>query len=101
MYHIDIDVKRGRNFQLLAQVAYYCHSIPEQVFPSLQKLEAWVSDPTPLSATFKEDIKNVMQAFWDIVNDAESELAAAFTRLSQRVAPAEFVFIGKYSGFLY
>lgn len=89
---INVDIKRGRNFQSLAQMVYCCHGIPDQLIPTATKLEQWLSKadkPTPL---FKKTINDVLTEFWHLANTRG--LDRAFRKIDKRVAPIEFVFIG-------
>lgn len=73
---INIDVKRGRNFQLVAQLAYFCFCIPEQT-PSFSKLDVWLMDPEPLPTSFQKDVGDVLREFWHIASVPKSDLARA------------------------
>ncbi|KAH8093964.1 hypothetical protein BXZ70DRAFT_1035175 [Cristinia sonorae] len=90
--HLDINLKRGQNFQLLVQLAFYCQNIPETPFASGPKLEQWLTSPEALDEAFKQDITTVLRDFLTIASNRK--LSRGFTDITQRVAPAEFVFIG-------
>ncbi|GBE81572.1 hypothetical protein SCP_0313010 [Sparassis crispa] len=89
---IDVDTKRGRDFQCLSQLVYCCDGYPEHLLPTSQKMESFVSRMDVPNAVFKTAIKDVLTEFWHIANTPQ--LNAAFTNIPKRVAPAEFVFIG-------
>ncbi|OBZ67046.1 hypothetical protein A0H81_12868 [Grifola frondosa] len=89
---IDVDMKRGRNFQSLAQLVYCCDGYPEQLVPTPQKMEQWILNMNPPIQTFKTAIYDILTAFWHIA--ATPELNVGFTKIQKRVAPIEFVFIG-------
>lgn len=90
---MDVSIKRGNNFQMLAQLVFYCDGIPHQKVSSAAKLEVWLSDSTLFEESFKKKINSVMRKFWLLAN--EPHLRAAFSEIADRVAPVEFVFIGK------
>ena len=91
--NMNVDMRRGRNFQSLAQMIYCCDGIPEQLVPTAQKMEAWVSRADEPDAGFKIAISNVLTEYWHLSH--ADEYNAAFTKIKQRVAPIEFVFIGE------
>lgn len=88
------DTRRGRDFQCIAQLIYCCDQLPEQTGPpSMQKLSKWLlreDQPPPI---FKSSVKTVLTSFKHIASN--SDLNSAFSKISARVAPVEFVFIGE------
>lgn len=90
---IEWDTKRGRDFQCLAQILYCCEYLPIRTAPGMQKLESYLCRVDPPVLQFKNEIDNVMSSFWNIAS--EPELNAPFTKVQKRVAPIEFVFVGK------
>ncbi len=91
---MNVDMRRGRNFQSLAQMVYCCHGIPEQLIPSAQKMEVWVSNTEHPEEGFKRAISDVLTEYWHLAHT--SGLDDAFAKIKQRVAPIEFVFIGTF-----
>ncbi|KAH9944704.1 hypothetical protein B0H21DRAFT_449076 [Amylocystis lapponica] len=89
---INVDMKRGRDFQCLAQLIYCCDGFPEHVVPTAQKMEQFVSRTEPPSNAFKAAVQSVLTEFWHLADT--KGLNDAFVRVTQRVAPIEFVFIG-------
>ncbi|OSX66594.1 hypothetical protein POSPLADRAFT_1038667 [Postia placenta MAD-698-R-SB12] len=89
---IDVDMKRGRDFQSLAQLVYCCDNYPEHSIPTAPKMEQWVARAEHPPHAFKTAINDVLTSFWHIASDRS--LNAAFTKIQKRVAPIEFVFIG-------
>jgi len=89
---INVDIKRGRNFQSLAQLTFCCHGIPAMLIPTATKLEQWLSNADPPNPLFKKTINDVLIEFWHLANI--KGLDRAFTKIDKRVAPIEFVFIG-------
>ncbi|OCH89000.1 hypothetical protein OBBRIDRAFT_836129 [Obba rivulosa] len=89
---IDVDMKRGRDFQCLAQMVYCCDSYPEHVMPTPQKMEGWLLRSDPPSEVFQKAIQDVLAEFWHIAHTPQ--LNDAFTQIGKRVAPIEVVFIG-------
>lgn len=89
---INVDLKRGRDFQSLAQFIFCCESLPELQTPSAQKIEAWISQKTEPTAAFKKAIDDTLGAFWYMAG--ETAYNRGFVQFEQRVAPVEFMFIG-------
>lgn len=58
----------------------------------MNKLEQWLPRTDKPWDSIKQDVEDVMTSYWNIANDPE--LNAAF-KIKKRVAPVEFVFIGK------
>ena len=85
-------MKRGRDFQSLAQLVYCCDNYPEHSTPTAQKMEQWVSRAQAPSPAFKTAIGNVLTKFWYLADSPEYN--QAFKNIHKRVAPIEFVFIG-------
>lgn len=94
---IDVDIKRGRNFQSLAHLVYCCHGIPEQLTPSPVKLEKFLTQSEDPSMQFSNAITQVVNELMSIAKDKKK--ARVFKEIKQRVAPIEFVFIGTCLGF--
>lgn len=90
---IDVDMRRGRDFQTLAQFVYCCWFYPERMAPSAPKMEQWLSNDEEPDGVFKTAMKEALTKFWHI-GDTKS-LNYPFTRIQKRVAPIEFVFIGE------
>ncbi|KJA30200.1 hypothetical protein HYPSUDRAFT_126524 [Hypholoma sublateritium FD-334 SS-4] len=87
------DVSRGRDFQNIAHMIYCCDGYPnEQLLPTAQKIEKWISRADKPTVQFKEDIENVLRGLWVIATT--EELKSGFVDIPQRVAPVEFIFIG-------
>lgn len=89
---IQVDLKRGRDFQSLAQLVYCCDGIPEPRIPTATKLEAWMALSDKPLRDFQKTIDDVLSKFWWIAS--KSELNMGFVKIDKRVAPVEFVFIG-------
>ncbi|KAI0081309.1 hypothetical protein K474DRAFT_1656814 [Panus rudis PR-1116 ss-1] len=90
--NINVDIKRGRNFQSIAQVVYCCYGIPDQLVPTASKLEVFLSQEDPPPKAFKDAITEVFANYW--VLTSENAYNQAFTKMTQRLSPLEFVFIG-------
>ncbi|EGN99785.1 hypothetical protein SERLA73DRAFT_179998 [Serpula lacrymans var. lacrymans S7.3] len=86
------DIKRGRDFQCIAQFVYCCDGLPDHLLPTAQKLEKWLVRVDSPPHTFKQQISDVLSEFWHIAKTPA--LNAAFVKVDKRVAPVEFVFIG-------
>ncbi|KAI0915786.1 hypothetical protein AcV5_003610 [Taiwanofungus camphoratus] len=89
---VDVDMKRGRDFQSLAQLVYCCDAYPEHAIPTAQKMEQWLVRMDLPNPAFKTAVNDVLTEFWYIAHTPR--LAQAFTKIQKRVAPVEFVFIG-------
>ncbi|KAH7920066.1 hypothetical protein BV22DRAFT_1040298 [Leucogyrophana mollusca] len=89
---LEWDTTRGRDFQCIAQLVYCCDGLPDQLLPTAQKLEKWLTRVDSPPPTFKTQMNDVLSAFWHIASNRT--LNAAFVKVDKRVAPVEFVFIG-------
>ncbi|KAI0633716.1 hypothetical protein C8Q77DRAFT_1157884 [Trametes polyzona] len=89
---INVDVGRGRDFQLIAQVVYCCHEYPEHAQPNARNLELWLSRPDMPLPHFRDTMIAVLTRFWYIAD--KDHLNYPFTNIGKRVSPAEFVFTG-------
>jgi len=87
------DTKRGRDFQCIAQFIYCCDGLPEQLFPTAPKMEKWLTRVDKPSQSFQALISDVLSEFWLIATTAQ--LKYGFTGIDKRVAPIEFVFVGR------
>ena len=90
---LEWDTKRGRDFQNIAHMVFCCDGLPDEVLPTAQKIEKWISRIDNPPEQFKADIEEVLTAFWRIASNKKYN--EAFTKISQRIAPVEFIFIGK------
>ena len=93
---LEWDTKRGRDFQCLANFIYCCDGLPKQLIPSHQKMEKFLTQSNPPSATFKSDLNLVLNEFYFLAT--EKHLNIGFTQIEKRIAPVEFVFIGRSRG---
>ncbi|KAI0373428.1 hypothetical protein BV20DRAFT_1049842 [Pilatotrama ljubarskyi] len=89
---IDVDVGRGRDFQLVAQLVYCCEQYPVHAQPTAKNLEKFLQRTDEPKIQFQETVTKVFTAFWHIAHSAT--LNYAFTHIKKRVSPAEFVFTG-------
>ncbi|PPQ98551.1 hypothetical protein CVT24_004042 [Panaeolus cyanescens] len=90
---IEWDTKRGRDFQNIAHMVYCCDGIENEPIPTAQKIEKWISRVDPPSSSFKKDIEDVLRGFWVLATDDRLKVALG-SRVAQRIAPVEFIFIG-------
>ena len=90
---IDVDMRRGRDFQTLAQFVHCCWFYPERVMPTSAKMEQWLSKHEEPSNVFKTAMREALAKFWHI--GFSKQLNYPFTRIQKRVAPIEFVFTGE------
>jgi len=85
------NTKCGRDFQNIAQMVYCCDALPEELLPTAQKIERWISQvDTP--AQFQEEIETVLRSLWVVASD--ERYSEGFVKIPQCVAPVEFIFIG-------
>ena len=91
---IKIDMNRGRHFQVLAMFVCCCYLLPSRTTPTAQKLEVFISGTVSPTPKFKHDIGVVLDTMGDFAG--QDHLSMGFTRIAERVAPVEFVFIGVF-----
>ncbi|KAH9924478.1 uncharacterized protein B0H18DRAFT_1119998 [Fomitopsis serialis] len=89
---IDVDMKRGRDFQTLAQFVCCCKYYPERVIPTAKKMEQFVAGEDEPETWFKTALKEALTKFWHIGDNKRFNYG--FRSIQKRVAPIEFVFIG-------
>ncbi|CAL1707411.1 unnamed protein product [Somion occarium] len=89
---VNVDIKRGRNFQSLAHLVYCCYGVPEQLTPTPSKLETFLTKTSPPDPEFKSSIVHVLNDIMAIAMDKNKN--KAFTYIKHRIAPIEFVFMG-------
>ncbi|KAI0644548.1 hypothetical protein C8Q79DRAFT_1001865 [Trametes meyenii] len=89
---IDVDVARGRDFQLVAQLVFCCEQLPMHAQPSARNLERFLSRKDSPSPELQATVKAALTAFWHIAHS--EDLNYPFRDIKKRVAPAEFVFTG-------
>ncbi|KAI0779947.1 hypothetical protein C8Q74DRAFT_1367755 [Fomes fomentarius] len=89
---IDVAVKRGQDFQLLAALVYCCDECADHVQPSSKNLERWLTADKLPAEPFRNTMVDVLTAFWHIADQAE--LNFPFKNIEKRVAPVEFTFAG-------
>ncbi|KAJ7781155.1 hypothetical protein B0H16DRAFT_1497258 [Mycena metata] len=89
---LNWDTQRGRDFQNVAHFVYCCDGYPDQNVPTAAKMEKWLSRVDPPGEQFKRDIDNALSEFGRIATDPA--LNMGFSKVSKRIAPVEFVFIG-------
>lgn len=89
---IKLDCTRAKDFVGIARIAYCCESLPTVRLSIVSGLEAWLKQPSEPSATFKDSVDTVLQTMSTLANTPE--YSAAFTEITERVAPVEFIFIG-------
>ena len=90
---LEWDTKRGRDYQNLAHFIFCCDRLPVEDLPTTHKLELWLSQGSPPMESFKKEIEDVLTDFWNMATDRS--LNEGFRLINKRIAPVEFVFIGK------
>ncbi|KAF8974486.1 hypothetical protein BDZ97DRAFT_1911665 [Flammula alnicola] len=86
------DISRGRDFQNIAHMVFCCDGLPDELLPTAQKIEKWISRVDKPPAQFQEDMETVLRTLWVIASN--SKYNEGFIKIPQRVAPVEFIFIG-------
>jgi len=89
---LEWDTKRGRDFQNIAHMVFCCDGLPDELLPTAQKIEKWISRADKPPEQFKADIEEVLTAFWRVASN--NKYNEGFTKITQRIAPVEFIFIG-------
>ncbi|KAI0768751.1 hypothetical protein BD413DRAFT_614251 [Trametes elegans] len=89
---IDVDVARGKDFQLIAQLVFCCEQYPAHSLPTAKSLENWLLRTDEPPQSLKDKLIKVLTAFWHIANTEETNYP--FKSMKKRVSPAEFVFTG-------
>ncbi|KAI0771741.1 hypothetical protein BC629DRAFT_1291594 [Irpex lacteus] len=90
--YVEFDTSRGRGFQAVAQMSYCCNNLPRQHFPSGRQLDEWLKKNEMPGDAFKGALEESLGMFKVIASTPG--LNAGFKEVKNRVAPAEFVFIG-------
>ena len=78
---------------MMAQLVYCCEGIPERRYPSAHKLDVWLQQKDQPDKHFQNAITKALQTFQFVASTPGYNLG--FTEIANRVAPVEFVFIGK------
>ncbi|PPR07034.1 hypothetical protein CVT26_005235 [Gymnopilus dilepis] len=86
------DIKRGRDFQNLAHMIYCCDGLPDHTLPTAQKMEKWMNREDSPPRQFQDDMDDVLRCLWLLATEAKYN--QGFKKISQRIAPVEFIFIG-------
>ena len=89
------DIKRGRDFQNLAHMIYCCDGLPDHTLPTAQKMEKWMNREDSPPRQFQDDMDDVLRCLWLLATEAKYN--QGFKKISQRIAPVEFIFIGLLS----
>ncbi|KAK7470566.1 hypothetical protein VKT23_001990 [Stygiomarasmius scandens] len=89
---IDIELKRGKNFQNMAQFVFCCHFVDEELFPSGRRFEDFLNQRQEMTMDMKKQLEKALQQFKKLASNPK--LNSGFTKIKSRVAPVEFVFIG-------
>ncbi|KAI0743368.1 hypothetical protein C8Q80DRAFT_1220396 [Daedaleopsis nitida] len=89
---IEVAIKRGQDFQLLAGLVYCCDEYPAQTQPNSRNLERWLMSRESPTEEFKTAMRDVLNAFWHIADN--EDLNYGFKQIQKRVAPIEFTFTG-------
>lgn len=85
------DTKRSRDFSNLAYAMFCCDVIQTRPMLAAPKLENWLNRQDPPREQLKNEMQNLLKNLCQIVSDKQYN--SAFSKVSERVAPVEFVFI--------
>lgn len=91
--HITWNVKNAGDFSNVNIAVYCCFNLAKQPTPHRQNIEKWLNTSTMPDRQFKRDIEEMLQTLLDIVSSHKYNKAFQANKISQRVAPVEFVFI--------
>jgi hypothetical protein len=97
--YIKTQHNRGKDFQNLAQMVYFCEGIDGDVEakpPGQVTLTAWLADTdSKLSKRFMDDIEEMLLELRNIASDKKYNEGLIALQKSKKVfAPIEFVFMG-------
>ncbi|KAK0206459.1 hypothetical protein DFS33DRAFT_1381562 [Desarmillaria ectypa] len=85
------DTKRSRDFANLAYAMFCCDVIQTRPILNATKLENWLNRQDPPREQLKNEMQTLLKNVCQIVSDKRYN--SAFSKMSERVAPVEFVFI--------
>ncbi|KAG7449116.1 uncharacterized protein BT62DRAFT_1052934 [Guyanagaster necrorhizus] len=85
------DTKRSRDFSNLAYAMFCCDVIQTRPMLAAQKLESWLNRQDPPREQLKNEMQTLLKNICQIVSDKKYN--SAFSKMSERVAPVEFVFM--------
>ncbi|OSD02347.1 hypothetical protein PYCCODRAFT_1390517 [Trametes coccinea BRFM310] len=88
---LDWGHDRGRDFACLASIIHLIDLHPTTIFPSVPRLEKWLSSTKPVPAKTREEVLETFRIFVALVRDKRYN--RAFSRPA-RVSPIEFTMIG-------
>ena len=74
-------------------MVYCCHNLAHEYAPLTIPLSKWLTaQKKPPSEQFKDEMEDVLRTMWVIGSDDQHN--EAFVKITNKVAPIEFVFIG-------
>lgn len=85
------DTKRSRDFSNLAYAMFCCDVIQTRPVLAAPKLENWLNRQDPPREQLRNEMQTLLKNLCQIVSDKRYN--SAFSKVSERVAPVEFVFI--------
>jgi hypothetical protein len=92
--HCSFDLTIQYFTQCLANLIYCCYGHPQQLMPTAQKLDSWLTRADPPPQAFRGTINEVLTTFYYFAKTAPYN--KAFKSIDKRLAPVEFVFIGMH-----
>jgi hypothetical protein len=91
---LGISGKHASGYHAVAHITYCCSHLPkQQKIPTFATLHKFLDQDTTPSKTFQRDMVDVMKRFTEIATT--DKLRIGFSEITQKVAPVEFVYIGR------
>jgi hypothetical protein len=91
---LGISGKHASGYHAVAHIAYCCSHLPKQQrIPTFATLSKFLDQDDPPTSTLQRDIEDLMKKFTEIATS--DKLRFGFSNISQKVAPVEFVYIGR------
>jgi hypothetical protein len=89
------DTQRAKDFQGICQIIFCCEDVEaKKTGMTASTLEKWLARPEVPTKEFRQQIDSTMYCYSQLAA-LKDEQHSPFSQVEQRLAPAEFVFIGK------
>ena len=91
---LGISGKHASGYHAVAHIAYCCSHLPKQQnIPNFATLNKFLGQDTSPGKSLQRDMIDVMKKFTEIATS--DKLRFGFSNIPHKVAPVEFVFIGR------
>jgi hypothetical protein len=91
---LGISAKHASGYHAVAHIAYCCSHLPKkQKIPTFATLNKFLEQDNNPSKNLQRDVVDVMKKFTEIATT--ERLRFGFSEIPQKVAPVEFVYIGR------